>query len=143
MSLLYKFNPEKITHKKTSFYDYANSKDINTFEVIISRLSPYFDFNKSFNGDKLTFEGCLLRNPICELPKFGYFFYNSFNAHGVNRFNIHFNSDDIDEIDDESYLGKISNESTMKLNFLIQKEAGNIKNEPINYLAAVIFNKTF
>jgi len=41
------------------------------------------------------------------------------------------------------YLGKISNESTMKLNFLIQKEAGNIKNEPINYLAAVIFNKTF
>jgi hypothetical protein len=109
MSLLYKLNPEKITHKKISFYDYVNSKDINTFEIIISRLSPYFDFKKSFNGDKLTFEGCLLRNPICELPKFGNFWYKSFNAHRVNRFHIHFNTNDIDEINYESYLGKISN----------------------------------
>jgi len=109
MSLLYKLNPEKITHKKISFYDYVNSKDINTFEIIISRLSPYFDFNKSFDGGKLTFEGCLLRNPICELPKFGYFLYNTFNAHRVNRFHIHFNTNDIDEINYESYLGKISN----------------------------------
>ena len=61
-------NCENIT-----FSEYIESKDINTFEVVITKDSPLFKINRNLDFTSITIEGCLLKDPICGLQKVGFF----------------------------------------------------------------------
>ena len=65
------FNNPRIDFKGTSFDKYVISKPINHFSIIITRLSPIFKPWKNQDVSEIKFEGCLLKYPVCELPKFG------------------------------------------------------------------------
>lgn len=106
MSFLNIKNP-KITHLGIDFHNYLNSKELSIFEIIITRDSPVFKFSKSLRNDELYFEGCLLKNPVCELPKSGLF--NNFYSHKINQFRLTLTTSEKSDYQYEDHYGKISN----------------------------------
>jgi hypothetical protein len=55
-----------------TFAEYVESKDINTIEVVVTQDSPLFKINRNLDFTSITIEGCLLKNPVCGLPKIGF-----------------------------------------------------------------------
>lgn len=99
-------NPKEITHENINFYQYANSKEINILEVVITRDSPIFKINKTLNVDKLTINGVLLKYPVCSLPKFG--FLNNFYSLKINQFNFEISTTEISSSQYNDYYGRLS-----------------------------------
>ena len=94
-------NPEKIDVKGTSFDKYVISKPINDFSIIINRNSPFFNPSKNLNVSKITFEGCILKYPVCELPKFGLF--KKFDSIKQHQFTLSIETQEATKLHDEQY----------------------------------------
>ena len=75
-------NP-KITERNISFRNFILSKK-NGFHLRIAfgADSPFFECKKIYS-ETLSIKGGLIQNPICELPKFG--FFKNFWTHECNR----------------------------------------------------------
>ena len=100
------FNNPRIDFKGTSFDKYVISKPINHFSIIITRLSPIFKPWKNQDVSEIKFEGCLLKYPVCELPKFG--LLKKFYSILQNHFTLSIHTTKKNEEIDSQYLNKIS-----------------------------------
>ena len=79
-------NPD-VTEKNISLKDYINqNKNFFRLRVEFGVHSPFYKCNKDINNEDIRIEGGLIINPICELPKFG--FFKNFWSHECNRFNL-------------------------------------------------------
>jgi len=85
-----------------SFAEYIESKDINTFEIVVTQDSPLFTINRNLDFTSLTIKGCLLKDPVCGLPKIG--FMKNFYLMKENVFSLTIEaSSEIDKIDEEKF----------------------------------------
>ena len=85
-----------------SFAEYIVSKDINTFEIVVTQYSPLFKINRNLDFTSITIEGCLLKDPVCGLPKIG--FLKNFYLMKENTFSLTIEaSSEIDKEDEERF----------------------------------------
>ena len=87
MNKLLNYKNPKITEKNINFRNWALSqKNYLRIRIYFGKKSPFFKYEKDFNSQNIKAEGGLILEPICELPKFG--FFKNFYSHESNRIEL-------------------------------------------------------
>ena len=86
-----------------SFKDYIESKEINNFEIVVTKDSPKFNIKRNLDFTSITIEGCLLKKPVCGKPKLTQFL-DKFYLRNENLFTVTIESSpEINKQDEERY----------------------------------------
>ena len=91
------------------------------FSIILNKNSIFFNPSINSKVSKIIFEGCILKYPVCELPKFGLF--KKFDSIKQNQFTLSIETQEATELHDEQYqCNKISKiNKRFNTNYFFQK----------------------